>query len=410
MNKQQWESYADVVLTKGINLYKGQCITIGAGPEDLTFALLLEERAYRLGAKYVQVQLSSNRSIHSRLSYADKSSLTYLPAFLQSEINEKIAHDWATIRIDNTAEIGLLSTLDPERLDTVFKTGRIARKRQFEVHAQHRRAWCVVASPNPAWAASVMGTGPDAETTARFEAVIAPILRVDRDDPVAAWEAHAVNLGKRASVLNALSLDMLRFESSVTSLEVGLTKTSVWEGGDKETPDGRAFIPNIPTEEVFTTPDFRRTRGKVRCTRPVRVMENVLTGVWFELEGGAITGFGADENREILEKFIHTDEGSQYLGEVALVDRSSPIYRSNLVFNSILYDENASCHIAVGKGYPTCLTNGPQLRTDDDLRAAGCNTSLVHTDFMIGSDDLRVTGVDRSGRAVPIIVDGSFVI
>ena len=319
--ENKWrEKYAEVVIKKGINLYKGQCVNIAAGPDDLDFSLALEAEAYRQGARYVNIEIYSNESLKNRIRYSDEADLQFIPAFVQSEVNEKIAHDWAFIRIDNTGEVDLLSGADPKRLDVVFKAVRIARKRHLEVCAAHKHAWCVIASPNPKWAAKVFGSGPDAGVTEKFEKVMQSILRLDKKDPVAAWTEHADTMAKRSQKLNALNIAKLRFKNEKTDLEIGLTGQSVWEGGAKETPDGRSFIPNIPTEEVFTTPDYRQTNGTVHCTRPVRVMETELTGVWFTFKDGKVEDFGAGENREILENFINTDEGARYLGEVALVE------------------------------------------------------------------------------------------
>ena len=410
MEKDLMKKYAEVVLRKGINLYKGQCLSIGAGPDDMEIAMVLEEEAYRLGAKYVDLSIKSNRSAMARIRHSNPGDLPFLPSYVAAEVNERIAHDWASIRIDNTGEIGVLSKADPTLLDTLFRATRVARKRYLETASRHIVTWCVIASPNQKWAAEVMKTADDdIESYVIFDHIVQSILRLDQPDPVAAWAAHEEALRKRCARLNGLGLDRLVFQSEGTDLTIGLTPNSVFEGGAKETPDGRAFIPNLPTEEVFTTPDYRRTEGTVRCTRPVRVMETELSGVWFAFKNGRVEDFGADSGREVLANFLNTDDGSRYLGEVALVDKSSPIYQSGLVFNSILFDENASCHIALGKGYPSCLRNGMSLNTDEALRSEGCNTSLVHTDFMIGSDDLVVTGVDRNGAPVPIIENGTFV-
>lgn len=408
MEKSLLKKYAELVLKKGVSLYKGQCLSVVAGPDDLEFASIIEEEAYRLGAKYVDLGIKSNVSLRSRILHSDKEALSFVPSFAAAEMNEKIADDWARIRIDNTGEIDVLADADPAMLDVLFRAVRLANRRMLEVSAKHIITWCVIAAPNPKWAAKVMGA--DNDSIERFDKAVQSILRLDREDPVEAWTLHDAELRKRCEVLDNLKLDRLIFKSRDTNLEVGLTPNSVFEGGSKDTPDGRRFIPNIPTEEVFTTPDYRRTNGTVRCTRPVRVMETELSGVWFAFKDGRVEDFGADSHRDILENFLNTDDGSRFLGEVALVDNRSPIYKSGLVFNSILFDENASCHIALGKGYPTCLRNGMSLNTDEALRNEGCNTSLVHTDFMIGSDDLSVTGISVDGRSVRLIEQGMFVV
>ena len=189
-----------------------------------------------------------------------------------------------------------------------------------------------------------------------------------------------------------------------------MNKNSLWLGGPAKAANGRSFLPNIPTEEVFITPDYRRTNGKVKVTKPVKVLENSLNGIWFEFKDGKVIDFGCDNNREILEKFVNTDEGARYLGEVALVDKSSEVHKSGYIFNSILYDENAACHIALGRGFASCFTNKDDLTTPEEMNKNGCNHSLVHTDFMIGSEVINVTGVTQDGKKVEIIKDGEFKI
>ena len=408
MDRKLLYEYAEIIAKNGVNLYKGQCASVIAGPDDLAFGLILEETLYRLGAKYVDLSIQSNTSLKSRIVHSAASDLSFVPESVRSKINEQIAHDWAYIRIDNTGEGDLLKDVDSENLNTVFKAIRQARRRLLEVCSKHERTWCVVAAPNPKWAASVIDDVSPAEAERRFDQVLTKILRLDEPDPSAVWREHAQTLRARCDTLNALALDRLRFTNSTSHLEIGLTALSRWEGGGDVTPDGRVFLPNIPTEEVFTTPDYRRTKGKVCCTRPVRVMETQLTGVWFEFEDGKVVRQGADDHETLLENFVGTDEGARFLGEVALVDRSSPVYQSNRIFGSILYDENASCHIALGNGYPSCLEGGASLRSEAELKAVGCNTSLVHTDFMIGSDDLTVVGIDKGGAETTLIESGYF--
>jgi aminopeptidase len=411
MDKNILEKYADIVIRQGVNLYKGQCLNITAGMPDYDFALILAESAYRAGAKFVEITLASNDLIKDRIKYSDKTSLDFLPQYKSSLYNEYIANDWASIRIDNTGESDVLKKADSEKLEIIFKADRNARKRFLDTCAKHKMTWCVIACPNEKWARKVFKDDSAEEANKKLDEALLKILRLDQADPVNAWKEHSEKLHKRCGVLNSLKLDKIVFKSAQykTDLEIGLTDYSEFKGGPKATPDGRMFMPNIPTEEVFTTPHFARTNGIVYTVKPVLIMETVVNGVWFEFKDGRVMKFGSDNN-DLLEKFLNTDNESRYLGETALVDRTSKIYESNLIFNSILYDENASCHIAIGNGYPSCLSNGQSLKTSDDLKNAGCNVSLVHTDFMIGSQDIEVTGISRDGKKHDIIKDGIFCI
>ena len=329
-----------------------------------------------------------------------------------SQYNEFIAHDWAFIRIDNTGEHDVLKDSDSTDLEKIFMADRKVKKRYLEMASKHKLTWCVIAGPNPKWAMDIFKNDSPENATLKLDEALKKILRLHEEDPLNAWEEHAKKLVERSRILDELKLDKIAIKSSnyKTELEIGLNKYSKWAGGPKKTPDGRIFIPNIPTEEVFTTPDFNKTNGIVHTTRPVMIMETILEDVWFEFKDGKVIAFGARKNKELLEKFLNTDNGSRFLGEIALVDTSSLIYKSSLIFNTILFDENASCHIALGNGYPSCLTIGQTLNTKEDLLNAGCNVSLVHTDFMIGADDTEVTSYSADGKKHAIIKNGIFCI
>ncbi len=402
--KKELEKYAEIVIKKGINLYKGQCLNIETSKDDYDFSLILAETAYKNGAKYVNINVLSNDLTKYRVLYSSE-YLDYLPYFLTNRYLEQLADDWANIRIDNTSEQDVLKEVPTDLLDKVTKTERFARRRLLEEYGKHKHSWCVICSPNENWAKKSVNGNVD-----NLWNILKPILRLDKEEPLKAWDEHGKILINRAETLNKLNLKKLEFRSKNCELNIYLTETSIWCGGPHATPDGRYFIANIPTEEIFTVPDYRMTEGKVKCSRPVKIMERVINGVWFEFKNGEVVNFGSDNDTETLEKFINTDSNSKYLGEVALVDKNSPIYKSSVIFNTILYDENAASHIALGNGYPSCLSNGSILKNKEDLLNAGCNVSLVHTDFMIGSEDMTVFGIDRSNKKHTIIDNGIFVI
>lgn len=410
MEKNLLDKYAEVVIKKGINLYKGQCLSITGSIIDYPFAIALSECAYKNGAMFVDINVISNELIKARLDHSKREDLDFIPQYKMSQYNEYLAHDWAFIRIDNTGEHDVLMGSDSSDLEVIFRADRKVKKRYLELAAKHRLTWCVIAGPNTEWAMNIFKNDSPENATLKLYEALKKILRLDKEDSLNAWDEHCKKLVERSMVLDELKFDKVVIKSTryKTELEIGLNKYSKWVGGPKKTPDGRIFIPNIPTEEVFTTPDFSKTNGIVHTTRPVMIMETILDGVWFEFKDGKVIDFGSKNNKDLLEKFLNTDSGSRSLGEIALVDSSSLIYQSNLIFKSILYDENASCHIALGNGYPSCLTIGQTLNTKEELINAGCNVSLVHTDFMIGSDDTEVMGYSADGKKHAIIKNGIF--
>jgi aminopeptidase len=402
------QAYADLILSN-VNLQPGQCLLVKAQPAHWSFVNTLATRAYDRGARYVHVyadhvQLHRARVEHSRPDY-----LSYVPDFRREANNLMLDESWAIVSIKSAADPDALAGIDAERHGTVQKA--IA-----EVDFPFRRAvqadrlrWIVVSVPTPKWAAKVLGKDADETTAEELWNVMVPILRLDQSDPAGAWRLQARMLESRRQALDSLDLDAVRFDGPGTELTVGLSAQSVWVGGGSQSPDGLEFLPNLPTEEVFTTPHFRRTEGRVAVTRPVQVMGTIVEGAWMRLEGGRVVESGATSGAEILERYFSIDERARYLGELALVDAASAIYQSGLVFYNTLYDENAACHIALGSSYPTCFRDGESM-SPEQYEKAGGNTSTLHTDFMIGSPQVAVTGIRRDGSEVPIIADGGFVI
>ncbi|HMQ68361.1 MAG TPA: aminopeptidase [Ignavibacteria bacterium] len=411
MKKEYIKKYCELLIKVGVNLYKGQSLMIGSSVQNSDFALELADTAYKAGAKHVEILYISNKLKKSKIdNTVNLVDLEYMPAFYINRIHEAIAGDWAFIRIDNLEEIDELKSADTEKLGIIIKKEQEINTPMSNAVSTGKICWCIVAAPGPNWAAKVFNAEPSEEITDKLSESLVKVLRLDKDDPVEEWRLLGKKLKERSDKLDALKIDKLIYKGPGTDLEIGLNKTSIWKAGFTKAQNGRAFIANIPTEEVFTTPDYKRTNGKVRVTKPVKVLENLLTGIWFEFKDGMITDFGADSKRELLEKFFATDEGAKYLGEAALVDKHSEVHKSGLIFNSILYDENAACHIALGRGISTCLTNKDELISPDEMMKNGCNYSIVHTDFMIGSDEINVTAVTQEGKEIGIIKMGEFVI
>lgn len=410
MNDNYITKYCELIIKTGVNLYKGQCLIIFCGTKEMDFATKLAETAYVNGAKFVEIVLRSSGLSKFRIDNSSIADLQFVPNFIYPRSFEIISNDWAYVGIDNLEEIDIMQNSDPEKVSILSKKDQEKNTAISNAIMFSKIAWCLVATPGPVWAAKVFNEKPDEKLTEKLWEKLIKVLRLDKADPSAEWKANGNKLIKRSRVLNEMKLDKLIFTGPGTELEIGLNPNSVWRGGLVKAQNGRYFIPNIPTEEVFTTPDYKRTKGKVRITKPVKVMENLLTDISFEFKDGKVTDYDAKPSKEILKKYFGIDEGASYLGEVALVDKHSEVHKSGLIFNSILYDENAACHIALGRGIPFCFSNSEELLTPEIMKKNGCNYSLMHTDFMIGSDEINVTGISVDGMKHEIICKGEFVI
>ncbi|MEO8666495.1 MAG: aminopeptidase [Ignavibacteria bacterium] len=410
MNEEYLKKYCELIIKVGVNLYEGQCLLINCGTGNADFAMELARTAYKEGAKYVEINFQSNKLSRARVDNTSaKDDLTFFPNYLIGRNFEFISNDWAIVRIDNLEEMDALSGVDPEKYAAMSRREMENNRPMMQAYTSSKICWSIAAIPGPNWAAKVMKTTASEKALKEFTEKWIKVVRLDKKDPVAEWKSIGKKLIQRGDLLDKMNLDKLIFKGEGTDLEVGLNSNTIWKAGLTKAQNGREFLANLPTEEVFTTPDYKRTNGKVRVTKPVKVMENQLNGIWFEFKDGNVIDFGADNGKEILEKYFNIDEGARRLGEVALVDKNSEVHKSGLIFNSILYDENAACHIALGRGLASCFKNKDELNTTEEMLKSGCNYSLVHTDFMIGSDVINVMGVDNKGKEIQIIKDGEFV-
>jgi aminopeptidase len=399
------KQYAALIVTEGVALYPGQCLQIKSGPGTYMFAREIARAAYDAGALYVRIDIDDPALIKKRTEVQTEQELSFVPHAVKNQDFEMLATDWAYVRIDATEDRSWLTDADAHRLAT-YRTAVAEASRVGQLsRMRNEHPWCVVCAPGPQWAKQVLG---NQATTADLWKVLTPILRLDHKNPVHAWRNHARMLLDRCDALNELQIDYLHFTSSQTDLTVAFTAEHRWTGGSDPLPNGSRFLANIPTEEVFTTPDRLSTEGYVSTTRPVSVMDSLVEDVRLEFSGGKVVSCHARVGQDIMESFLDTDEGARYLGEVALVDEFSPIARSGFLFHSILYDENASCHLALGAGYPSCLANAAQLNSDKKLLEARCNRSLVHTDFMVGSADMHIDAYTRGGDKIPVMHKGKF--
>ncbi len=402
------EAYTDVILSGALSLKKGDRLWIRSEPAHMDLVRRLSEKAYKLGAEFVRVSLDDPVFDRIRVDHsADDDYLDYVPGHTAAMYESVVAEGFRALAIRGPSDPDLMKGADVERLGRMSKASSQARRGFLDAISSNRIPWNVCLAPTSAWAARVLGDPVNWEE--RIWDVLIPILRLDTPSPSEAWRTHDRELKRRAAFLNEKQFSSFRFKGPGTDLTVGMLPDRRFLGGSCSSADGTVFFPNIPTEEVFSTPDMNSAEGKVTCTRPVTVLGAQVEDAWFIFEGGRVIRCGAGENSDVLKKYVETDSGSARLGEIALVGTDSPIYRSNLVFHNILFDENATCHIALGNGYTDCIEGGTEM-TGDEIAATGCNRSLVHTDFMIGGASVDVTGVSSDGEETVVIKNGEFVI
>lgn len=411
MSPELLKKYAEVIVKSALDIYEGQSILMYAGVQNHDFAVMVAEIAYENGAKYVDIVFGTDKLKKARIEKSrNNSSLEFIPNYNINRSYEILANDWAFLKIDNVDEIDFMKGIDTSKMEIITKNEQKAYIRQSEAITSFHMQWSIAAPVGKNWAKRITKINDDNAAVEKLSEHLVKILRLDAHDPVKEWREHAEQLNIRAIKLASMNLDKIVFNADETELEIGLNSGGIWKGGLVNALNGRTFIPNLPTEEVFTTPDFRRTTGKAKVTRPVKVFETQINGIWFEFKEGKVVNYGCDNDKEILDSYFNIDEGARYLGEAALVDSRSKIFESGLVFNNILYDENAACHIALGRGFAACIENGNSLTSPEEMKKHGCNFSLVHTDFMIGTKDINVMGYDKEGNKYKILDGGRFVI
>jgi aminopeptidase len=395
------ERYADLIVSVGANVQPDQVVAVEALPEAQPLVHAIARRAYEKGARYVDVQYFDGSVKRIRAQTAREETLAWVPPWLGRRMEMLGELDAARCVLVPLVPPGLLDGVDParaglDRLPTVEETFKMIDDRSI--------AWTLSPYPALAWAQLVY---PELDGEAAVESLwtdIAHVCRLDEPDPAQAWHDRIEQIFQVASRLDALELDALHFEGPGTDLTVGLLPSSRFakEGGSSQTRTGVRHVPNIPTEEVYTTPDPRRTEGVVSSTKPLDVAGSLLTGLRIRFEGGRAVEIDADANADALRGRCAIDEGASRLGEVALVDRESRIGKLGRTFYTTLLDENAASHLALGDAYSSPIA--------DDADLPEINESAVHIDFMIGSDDVSVTGTTRAGKNVPLLRGGSWQI
>ncbi|MBV9472394.1 MAG: aminopeptidase [Solirubrobacterales bacterium] len=394
----QLRALAELIVRFGANVQPGQILAISSEPGKEPLVRAIAQAAYRHGAKFVDLSVFDVHLKRARAMYANPETLDFVPPWLGQRVLALGEHRCARVALSGPVEPHLMAGIDPELLGRDMLP---SVPEGIAVVNERTTNWTVAPCPTPTWAELVYPQLDPSEAFERIWDAIAHVCRLDEPDPVSAWESRLDQLTQVARKLEALELEALRFEGPGTDLTVGLMPGSRWVCGRFSTIDGIPHAPNVPTEEVFTTPDPDRTEGYVQATKPLFVSGVVITGLRVRFEGGRATEIEADEGGGTLQALSRRDAGAARLGEVALVDREGRIGPLDTVFFDTLLDENAASHIALGQGY--------ELAVEGERDLARINQSEIHIDFMIGSDELSVTGVS-GGSEVPLLRDGTWQI
>ena len=383
---ERLNKYAELAVHVGANVQPGQTVFVQGYVEHAELVRAIARAAYAAGARYVDTRYIDNHVRHSMIDLGPDGTLDFTPDWMKSYMDAQAGQ--ALIAVHGDPEPLLMADLDPERV------GRARMKEAAEIHrrqlADRQVNWTIVAYPNEGWAAQMFGD-PDVE---RLWESVAFCTRLDEDDPVQAWREHMATLEQRAAKLTELRFDALHYSGPGTDLTVGLLPNARWMSALFRTASAIEYVPNMPTEEVFTTPDCRRAEGTIRSSRPLVLDGDIIEGLQLTVKDGKIVDVQADKGAGIVRGQLEVDDRAAYFGEIALVDGTSRVGQTHTTFFDTLYDENATCHIAYGFGVPEVFDGEP---------GEGMNISGVHTDFMVGGPELAVDGITKDGRAIPIL-------
>ena len=404
--EQKLDRLAQVAIRSGLGLAQGQELVMTASVEALPLVRLITKHAYQAGASLVTTLFADEESSLLRYRYGADGSFDSAAAWLYEGMAAAYKSGAARLAITG-GNPSLLSKEDPDKVGRANRAMSKAYRPALELITRHDINWTIVSAATPAWAAAVFPDLPVDQALGRLWDAIFAASRADQADPVAAWKTHDDKLHTWADRMNAKRFAALHFKGPGTDLKVGLADDHLWLGGGTQAHNGRYCIPNMPTEEVFTTPHKDRVDGTVTSTKPLSHQGTLIEKIQVRFESGKIVEAHAARGEQVLQRMIETDEGARRLGEVSLVPASSPIAASGLLFLNTLFDENAACHIALGQAYSTCLKDGDKL-TPEQLAAKGANDSLIHVDWMIGSDKIDVDGIRADGKSEPVMRQGEW--
>ncbi|MBC6696324.1 aminopeptidase [Terrisporobacter mayombei] len=400
------KKYAELAIKIGVNIQPNQTLLIRTPIECADFVRHAVKCAYECGARNVFVEWSDEECSLARYLYAPDEVFNEFPRWISDQYVD-IAKEGGAFLSIHAQNPDLLKNVDPKRVANYQKASGAALKEWRSYTLTDKCKWSIVSVPTKAWAQKVFPDVSADEAVNKLWNLIFKCTRVDKEDPIQAWHEHNENLEKRTAFLNEKNFKTLKYKSEKTDLTIGLPEDHIWESGASKDPNNINFNPNIPTEEIFTLPHKYEVNGVVHSSKPLVYGGNVIDDFSLTFKDGKIIDCSASQGEETLKNLIATDEGSHYLGEVALVPYSSPISDTNVVFYNTLYDENASCHLAIGSAYATCIKNGADL-PKDEYDKYGINDSLTHVDFMIGTSDLDIVGITHKGENIQIFKNGNW--
>lgn len=407
---QLLNEYAKLAINTGVNVQKGQMVLINIKAEHYEFAEMLTKAAYERGAKQVKVQFTNDKI--SKLHYENQSieTLSTIPQWRVDELEDYMSNDLCSLSVYAPTP-GLLKDVDDAKMNAAAKASGEAFKNYRAFMMSNQGQWSLVSLPTKEWAAVVFPELDAEEGQAKLLEAILYATRVEAGkDAQSSWDAHNKKLHAQNEALNHHNFKSIRFKNGLgTDIEVGLVKDHIWAGGMETSAKGYTFNPNMPTEESFTMPDNQNVNGIVYSTKPLNYNGKLIDEFWLKFVDGKVVDYDAKKEKEALKSLLETDEGSSRIGEIALISNDSPISNLDILFYNTLFDENASCHMALGEAYPMNIKGGTEMSADE-LKAHHANQSINHEDFMFGSADMHAVGITQDGQEIDVIVDGNIVI
>ena len=400
--------YAHLLVEVGLNLQPGQTPRVASNIECAPLARLCVAACYDCGARDVVMEWRDDFMTRERYLKADEAVFSEFPDYMTAKFNWMLDNGCPSLNIIGS-DPEMLKGVDPARIQASSKASAEPTKPWHDAMMASRFQWSIGAHPTKAWAEKVFPDKKGEEAIDALWDAIFSVCRINGDGKgVERWKEHVEATARRSKLLNDYNFKSLHYTNSKgTDLTIELPEHHVWAGGSEKSGGGVEFVANIPTEEIFTAPKWNGVNGRVYASLPLALSGNLVKDFWMEFKDGKIVDFHAEEGEEFLRDSLTMDEGSSYLGEVALVSYDSPINNTGILFFNTLFDENASCHLAYGAAYPTCVKDGDKM-TEDEQKAAGLNQSHNHVDFMVGTEDLSIVGITHDGKEIPVFINGNF--